>query len=136
MKRLLILTVIFALFNSYSSWGGEKEYHCTIKSVFKLTGDGNLKSYDNNSLLTTFLVDKNSGLVKGYWINNEVWVTKTIIDSGSSEQSFKLLILSRDVVGPNGGKHAQYLQVEEYVETFEKPFTHINGSIVTTGACS
>ena len=136
MKRLFLLTTIFSLLSSHSSWGGVKEYHCAIKSVFKLTSDGILKSYSSPSLLTTFLVDKNSGLVKGYWINNEVWVTKTIIDSGSSEQSFKLLILSRDVVGPNGGKHAQYLQVEEYVETFEKPFTHINGSIVTTGACS
>ena len=136
MKRLLILTVIFALFNSYSSWGGEKEYHCTIKSVFKLTDDGNLKSYDNNSLLTTFLVDKNSGLVKGTWLGNEVWPTKTIIDSGSSEQSFKLLTLSADVIGTNGGKHAKYLQVEEYAETLEKPFMHTDGSIVATGVCT
>jgi len=136
MKRLFLLITIFSLLSSHSSWGGVKEYHCTIKSVFQLSGDGNLKLLDDNGLLGTFVVDKTSGLVKGDWLDNEHWPTKMIIDSGSSEQSYKLLILSKDVVGPNGGKHAQYLQVEEYVETFEKPFTHINGSIVTTGACS
>ena len=53
-----------------------------------------------------------------------------------SKQSFKLLILSEDLIGPNGGKHAQYLQVEEYAETFEKPFMHTDGSDITTGVCS
>ena len=136
MKRLLLLTVIFALLHSHSSWGGEKEYHCTIKSVFNLNGDGNLKSFGNNSLLTTFIIDKTSGLVKSSWLGNEVWPTKTIIDSGSSKQSFKLLTLSEDVIGTNGGKHAQYLQVEEYAETFEKPFMHTDGKIVATGVCT
>ena len=136
MKRLLLLAAIFALFNSYSSWGGEKEYHCTIKSVFTLTGNGNLKSYDDKSILKSFLVDKNSGLVKGNWLGNEVWPTKTIIDSGSSEQSFKLLTLSADVIGTNGGKHAQYLQVEEFAETLEKPFMWTDGNFVVTGVCT
>ena len=136
MKRLLILTAIFALFNSYSSWGGEKEYHCTIKSVSKLTSDGILKSYSSPSLLTTFLVDKNSGLIKGYWVFNEYLQTKTIIDSGSSEMSFKLLSLSTDVPDPNGGKHAMYLDVKEYAETLEKPFMHTDGSVVRTGVCT
>ena len=136
MKRLFLLTVIFALFNSYSSWGGEKEYFCTIKSVFKLTSDGILKSYSSPSLLTTFLVDKNSGLIKGYWVFNEYLPTKTIIDSGSSEQSFKLLSLSADVPETNGGKHAMYLEVKEYAETREKPFMHIDGNIVRTGVCT
>jgi hypothetical protein len=136
MKRLLVLTAICSLFNSYSSWGGEKEYHCTTKSVSKLTSDGILKSYSSPSLLTTFIVDKNSGLIKGYWINNEAWVTRTIIDSGSSEQSFKLLTLSADVSRTNGGKLAMYLQVKEYAETLEKPFMHTDGSIVRTGVCT
>lgn len=136
MKRLLLLTAVFALLNSHSSWGGEKEYHCTIKSVFNLSGNGDLKLRDDNSLLTTFLVDKTSGLVKGGWLGNEVWPTKTIIDSGSSKQSFKLLTLSEDVIGTNGGKHAQYLQVEEYAETVEKPFMHTDGKIVATGVCT
>ena len=136
MKRLLILTAIFALLNSHFSWGGEKEYHCTIKAVFNLSGDGNLKLLGDNGLLGTFIVDKTSGLVKGDWLSNEYWPTKTIIDSGSSKQSFKLLILSEDVIGTNGGKHAQYLRVEEYAETFEKPFMHTDGSDITTGVCS
>ena len=85
MKRLLLLTAIFALLHSHSSWGGEKEYHCTIKSVFNLNGDGNLKSFGNNSLLTTFIIDKTSGLVKSSWLGDEqVYLTLQVIKLFSS----------------------------------------------------
>ncbi len=136
MQRLLLLTFIFALLNSHSAWGGDKEYHCKIKSIFDLSDDGNLKLSDNNRLLTTFLVDKTSGLMKGGWLGNEVWPIKTIIDSGGSKQAFKLLTLSADVWGTNGGKNASYLYVMEYADSTEKPFMYTSGFKVVTGVCT
>ena len=71
MKQLLLLITMFIILNSHASWGGEKEYHCKTKSVFKLNDDGDLKSSDYNHYLTTFIVDKISGLIEDGIMSNE-----------------------------------------------------------------
>lgn len=111
-------------------------YSCEINGEYSFDKQGqlvpqNLKIY----LGQKFNVERKSGVVLGGGVGNSSYPTKKVLDPGGKEQSYKLIWISEDVVGTNGGKNIGYMNIEEYNAKRQKPFSMIVGSGVLTGLC-
>ena len=130
-----IALLIASLFSSLS-YAGAYSYSCEINGEYKFGSDGQLVPDDRKIYLgQQFNVERKSGVVLGAGVGNSSYLTKTVIDIGGKEQAYKLIWISKEVVGTNGGRNAVYLSVEEYSESDVKPFSMIVGSQVLSGVC-
>ena len=132
IKFVFLATSIFAINNLYA---GPVEYKCEINYEYFLTSSGELKEEKRIYKGEKFHIERPTGTVLGGGLGNHFYPTKKIIDPGSKEQNFKLLYLSKHVVGTENGKNAVYIEVNEYAETYEKPFVVITNTKVLSGIC-
>lgn len=130
-----IITLIMALLLSGYGYADAYSYSCQIHGEYVLGNDGKLTPNEKIYFGGEFNVERKSGVVLGGGVGNSSYPTKTVIDFGGKNQAYKLIWLSRDVTGTNGGKNAVYLTIEEYNENEFKPFSMIVSSRVLTGVC-
>jgi hypothetical protein len=127
--------LVLLLWLPHLSNAGEYSYSCEIKGELLLTDDGVLRSENEIYLGSKFNVERKSGVVLGEDIGNSSYPTKQVIDMGSSEQSYKLIWISREVIGFEGAYNSVYLNIQEYNPNFLKPFTLNLGSRTLSGIC-
>ncbi len=109
-----------------------KGYRCTIMDLSRTTDKGFFVKqflYRVNVRPQTFWVDRNQGLVRGDVFDNVNAQEIRIIDRGSEQQAFKLL----SVFGPM--MTIDYLQIKEYKEGAQKPFTGMSQGKAFSGLC-
>ena len=74
-----------------------KNYECTVKSEFELTGDGSLRVPEMRVYAdTTFFVDRATGIVQGRVISNSEFPTREILDDGVDKSSYQVMWMSID----------------------------------------
>jgi hypothetical protein len=130
------LTLLIASLFSSLSYADAYSYSCEINGEYTFGSDGKLVPAKQKIYLDQkFNVERKSGVVLGGGVGNSSYPTKTVIDIGGKEQAYKLIWISKEVVGTNGGRNAVYLSVEEYNEGDIKPFSMIVGSEVLSGVC-
>lgn len=110
-------------------------YECEINGEYIFGEKGNLISDEKIYSGQKFNVDRKSGVVLGGGVGNSSYPAKEVLDPGGKEQSYKLIWISKDVVGTGGGKNVVYLSVEEFAEGLEKPFVLVAGSRTLSGLC-
>lgn len=132
MKILLLLLVTIL---STQALAGSFSYSCTVNGEYVFGSNGELISDNRAYFGQTFNVERKSGVVLGEAIGNSSYPTKTVIDVGSQEQSYKLLWVSKEVIGSNNGRNAVYLNIEEFNQSASKPFSMVVGSRVVSGVC-
>lgn len=133
MRYLILL--IAPLF-SCLSYAGAYSYSCEINGEYTFGSDGKLVPADPKIYLgKKFSVERKSGVVLGGGVGNSSYPSKSVIDTGSKQQAYKLIWISKEVVGTNGGRNAVYLSVKEYNENDTKAFSMIVGSEVLSGVC-
>jgi hypothetical protein len=133
MKRTISI-LLLSFFSPYVT-AGVHAYECKIKSELHTNNAGLLISKNKIYLSGVFNVERKTGVVLGGGLGNSSYKTKTVIDPGGKEQSFKLLWESHPVVGISGGINSVYLTVEEFNENYLKPFIVVVGNTVLSGTC-
>jgi hypothetical protein len=127
------LTLILCL--PHFVFAGEYSYSCEVKGEFFLTDEGILKPENMIYFGSKFNVERKSGVVLGGGIGNSSYPTKQVIDMGSTHQSYKLVWISREVIGIKGSFNSVYLNIQEYNSNYLKPFTLNLGSKTLSGVC-
>lgn len=111
-------------------------YSCEINGEYSFDNQGKLVPHNLKIYLgKKFNVERKTGVVLGGGVGNSTYPTKKVLDFGGKEQAYKLIWISDDVVGTNGGKNIGYLSIEEYDEKRLKPFSMMIASEVLTGLC-
>ena len=127
---------IVALFFSFECSAAALSYECLILDEKIVEDNGSLQTDHKFYKGNKFNVDKASGVVLGGGLGNSSYPTKIVLDPGGKEQSYKLIYLSREITGTNGGRNAVYLTIQEYSESMDKPFVVITGLGVLSGVCN
>ncbi|WP_444902174.1 hypothetical protein ACJJIG_04390 [Microbulbifer sp. SSSA007] len=133
MKRALLGILICVC--PVLSFSGPFAYECNIKNEFQLNSDGQLVTEYKIYSGKFFNVDRKTGVVLGGGVGNSSYKIKQIIDPGGKEQSFKLLWISHQITGVEGGHNSAYLTIKEYNENFLKPFILVLPNSMLTGTC-
>ncbi|MEX0618452.1 MAG: hypothetical protein WDZ76_05800 [Pseudohongiellaceae bacterium] len=119
--------------SSFAQRTSSDSYECIIKEAKDVSEIGLLESHNFNadSVGKTFIVDRSTGLSMGEFRNFVDQDDVEIISSGSNELNFVAI----SFVGPF--RYLNYLEIEEWRETVEKPFLAIdNIRGVLTGICT
>ena len=132
IKFVFLAASIFTI-NNLSA--GPVEYKCEINYEYSLASSGELKEGKRIYKGEKFHIERPSGTVLGGGLGNHSYPKKMIIDPGSKQQNFKLLYLSKPILGTENGKNAVYIEVNEYAETYEKPFVAVTNTKVLSGIC-
>jgi hypothetical protein len=128
--------LILLLWLPHLSNAGEYSYSCKVKGELLSTDAGLITSGNEIYLDSKFSVERKSGVVLGEDIGNSSYPTKQVIDMGSSDQSYKLIWISREVIGFEGDYNSVYLNVEEHNPNLLKPVTLNLGSRTLSGVCN
>jgi hypothetical protein len=131
MRKCLLLCILF----SNTIFAGEYSYSCEVNNEYTLHDDGTLKQDQRIYIGSKFNVERKSGVVLGDGVGNSSYPTKQVIDAGSNAQSYKLIWISREVIGYKGSHNSVYLNIEEYNSNSLKPFTLHLGSTILSGQC-
>ena len=106
-------------------------YKCVVKDATQLKDDGT-QSEAKDVLVTIgdeFVVDKVTGRMIGRLSNHSMNRQPKVIDFGSDDQAFKALTIFEPYVTVN------YLYIEEYAQSFQKPFFFVEYQRYITGLC-
>lgn len=127
MRLIALFVLCVGLCSSVSAYDGFK---CTVKAVSKLQDDG---THSDDSVMTSlgeeFVVDRVTGRMVGGLSNHSIGGQPKVIDPGSADQSFKALTIFGPYVSIN------YLEVQVYANSYEKPFSFIEFGSFITGLC-
>lgn len=135
IKETIFKSISFGLvFGACHAASTVDSYNCKIYQEYSIDGHGGLIQTKSPYSGESFIVNKNDGRIRGGLSNSE-YPTITILDPGGTSHSFKLLWLSEHIAGTEGGRHANYLAIKEYVKGTLKPFTLITTSRVLSGIC-
>ena len=127
--------VFFAL-GLMSMWqishAGPYEYQCSVQQVAEVDAAGKMKTSKPSSQLN-FAVNRKTGAIIGAPFSNTVSISTTsiqVLDYGSKDQAFKVLSVYKGAFTT-----VDYLVVEEFSDSQEKPFRGIAMSSIYTGTC-
>lgn len=150
MTQFIISIFITLLVIISSSIGGEFSYNCEVKNVYSLTSNGSLKTsiFENKMKGSIFSVSRVNGEIIGKPITTALanpLSTKSVINTGSKDYSFKTISFFNDVKKPfsKGNESSEYtkkvqvLEVQEFVSSINKPFVamSMSGAGLVTGIC-
>lgn len=128
MRALIILLALLA--SSHSLAGGD--YKCVVTNAIEPNLKGGLDEVGDRSVIgKEFTVDRISGVVSGILKNNYL-EPPVVLDQGSSENSFKVLTITKNKVTSS----IRSLVVEEFVDGPKKPFVYLSNATVFYGVCS
>jgi hypothetical protein len=111
---------------------GPSEYQCSVQQAAEVDATGKMKTYKPSPQLS-FAVSRRTGAIIGAPFSNTISPATTnvqVIDYGSKEQSFKVLSVYKGTF-----TNADYLIIEEFSESQEKPFRGMSMSSIYTGTC-
>ena len=130
MIKRQIATFCFALATcSAVAQSIPNELECTIVSEYELTPDGMLKVIDRANNGERFMVNRRSGVIMGKRFSNDREKI-TVLDSGSSQQSFKMVS-----VNTSGYIQSTYLVINVFEDTKQKSFMISLFNRTVTGLC-
>ena len=135
MKNISFLIALL-LFNSVSA-EANSDYKCTIKRISTAEDAPNstLKYYEKQGYIgKQFTVERRTGHIVGS-IKNAYGTQPQVIDSGSKDNSFKVVTTMRLDEGAGSGTNIYALTVMEYVESPTKPFVFLQNDVVFFGTC-
>lgn len=125
---------------------------CMIKGAYKIGQDGKIialekdstriwdairsvlgieihSSFASAAIDTPLSINRRTGVYSNLRVNNDRWKIY-VLDSGSDKQALKIVSTST-----GGHVHAQYLQVDLYVDSPKKPLRVVDLSNIYTGYC-
>lgn len=129
MKYLTLILLIF----SFQINAGETTYICTINQILDLTNKGKMIKHDGiyKSLVgEKFTIDRNSGDMIGLPFSTKSYKDVTVLDKGSSSNSYKAIITSHP---PN--MWVMYIYVKEFTKGKMKPFWGTEDNKIFSGQC-
>jgi hypothetical protein len=112
-------------------------YHCVIQDQIQAAYSGKWARSEKmmgampvaNQSSQQFVVDRLTGRIMGDVFDNQDAKRIEVLDVGSDQQAFKLLA----VFGPNIS--VDYLQIKEYHQQADKPFTGMSQGKAYAGMC-
>jgi hypothetical protein len=119
-----------------------ESYRCDLKEVFSLTGEGTWEKHalSNAMIAQQVIVDRKSGMIYHPHFGNESYVTRHLLDEGSSHSSLKVIaysdLESPTVAGEKPFRNLTVFQVHTYVDSFKKPFVVMTSGSMGTGICN
>lgn len=134
MRRTFLIALLSCI--TQYSFSGPYSYECTVRNELHPSEEGKLTSDYQVYLNSIFHVDRKTGIVLGGGLGNSSYKTRTIIDPGGEEHSFKIVWMSHPVAGIEAARNTVYLQVYEYDETPLKRFVAVEGENVLSGTCN
>jgi hypothetical protein len=113
---------------------GEKTYLCTTKQILELSETGSMEKHTGaykQLVDRQFSVNRETGEIAGLPFSTQAYKTITVLDRGSSQNSFKAIVTSHP---PN--KWVIYLYVAEHSQRKRKPFWGTeDGDKIFSGYC-
>ena len=124
----LFVLLMLASINAYSEYD---TYSCVIKQSQFVSNQGMLADQPRHKNLVGegFSVDKNTGVIVGALTTDNLGAQPSIIDYGSKDQAFKVIIPYYPETT------VDLLLIEEYSSNNQKPFTFITLGSIFTGLC-
>ncbi len=138
MKLIRIGGIAIFLISAFSTGvaAAGNDYRCTIEKLSLAGGDsGEVYEFHKKYYIgKQFTVERASGLMAGVLKNS--FVTKPqVIDSGSKENSYKVITTMRLEQGAGAGSNIYALTIVEYEQGPKKPFIFMKNDIVYFGHC-
>ena len=131
--RIAIAAVGFLIaFNAFSA----SDYRCVITSRAS-AGEESLavkKSQEKIYLGQEFTVERRTGLMAGI-LKNSYFTKPQVIDSGSKDNSFKVINSLRLEEGLGSGTNIYALTINEFERTEKKGFVFLVNDTVYLGTC-
>jgi hypothetical protein len=128
-----ILAVLVMTF-SMQAFSGKFGYECVVESSYRVSGEGEL--IRNSTMVfegEKFSVSRETGEVAGFQAVSSMRAKQlSVINQGTSEMSFKSIALFSH---PNVGGEINVIEIEEFVESDEKPFVMMRGVTIFSGIC-
>jgi len=131
MKAINIFAVLIGLTCSVASFA-QSDYKCVVKTDSRLEDDGSTSS-NGLTVGEEFVVDRSTGVMIGAFRNSNNFHEGNkphVLDYGSSQQAFKAITIFQPKVS------VDYLYVQEFSSSSEKPFMFVTGSSTYTGLCT
>ncbi len=135
MKNISFLIALL-LFVSGSA-EANSDYKCTIKRISTAEDAPNstLKYYEKQGYIgKQFTVERSTGYIVGT-IKNAYGTRPQVIDSGSKDNSYKVVTTMRLDEGAGSGTNIYALTIMEYIESPMKPFVFLQNDVVFFGTC-
>ena len=130
---LLLLGVTGSLFLGFNScFASPLVYECVVKTEYRLDKGGAITSVPKDvasSLGERFMVDRGTGRITGVGTDNKIAKKFRVIQQGDASHTFA-------VTSTYWGGTTDYLQVNEFAQTPEKPFLLVfKGFWINAGTC-
>ena len=134
-KATCVKLTLLAFCYTSNSFAQFSDYRCKIERISSsVTSDGKnefLASYVGKE----FTVDRKTGIMVGVLKNS--YVNKPqVIDSGSKENSFKVIASLKVTEGAGAGSNMYALTIDEHQDGKIKPFVFLQNNIAFFGHCS
>ena len=133
MKHFIPLIMLLV---TSSVLGDVYNYECDIVGEYIYGAKGELVPEKKEYAGDKFYVERKLGVVLGSSLGNSSYPSRQVLDPGGVRQAYKLIWVSKELEGTNGGKNVGYLNVQEFVKGAEKPFVLIVDSRVLSGVCT
>ncbi len=131
--RLILAALILTIVAGPVAYGSEGRYRCEVEKFYDFE-DAEFRRDDGSDLIgDRFAVDRATGTISGFELNNEMAQQRLVLDRGSNKQAFKVLSIFQ-VYGPY--HNVKYLYIEEFEQKAEKAFFAVSGSWLLTGHCT
>ena len=130
--RPILASLILMVAPYADAHASEVQYSCEVEGFYQFE-DAEFRRDDGSDVIgERFAVDRSTGAISGFELNNELAKERLVLDRGSAKQAFKVLSVF-EVYGPY---HAvKYLYIEEFAQTPKKAFFAVSGSWLLTGHC-
>jgi len=116
IKRLIAIALLALPVCAAVAQSVPIELECTVEAEYELKPNGTLKALEYPSKGERFMVNRRTGVIMGKRFSNDREKI-TILDNGSTEQSFKMVS-----VNTSGYVQATYLQINVFQNTPKKEF--------------
>lgn len=130
-KILLLFSLLMAALNGHA-----QDYKCTINRIAS-SDDSEPKqvAFRNKTFVgKEFTVERRTGLMAGM-LKNSFITRPVVVDSGSTENSFKVVTTMSREQGLGAGTNVFVLVVKEYAPEQRKPFTFLENDVAYFGTC-
>jgi hypothetical protein len=132
LRFLVGVTLSLIAFSAFSA----ADYRCIVARRIS-AGHETLavqKMHDNTYIGKEFTVERQTGLMAGI-LKNSYFTKPQVIDSGSSDNSFKAITSMRLEEGLGSGTNIYALIINEYESSDKKGFVFLQNDVVYLGTC-
>jgi hypothetical protein len=127
--RAWTAVALLALAGATNAWAAE-DFRCTIESTVAVKE----KLINRIFIGKQFTVERRTGLMAGALKNSYV-TEPQVIDYGSTENSYKVVATMRKEQGAGVGSSIYALTINEYEESYRKPFIFLQNDEAFLGWC-